>query len=83
MPIINMAVVDTTPGASGNNPFTPPAGWGGDKEDYKLFVRSQFNNIENKQRMMVQARLYKKGLVKTEGMFTSVVIASLEFLANQ
>ena len=38
--LIDLRIIDTTPGAAGGLPFTPPGGFTGDAEAYRYLVES-------------------------------------------
>lgn len=54
--IVNLRRVDTTPGAPGNNPFTPPAGFAGDEREYLLFMEQRYRELDHGQRIAVMVR---------------------------
>lgn len=43
MPSYNLAVLDTTPGAS-SHPFCPPPNWDGGPDAYKELIRSRYKD---------------------------------------
>ena len=55
---LDVSLVDTSPGASECNPFSPPAGFTGSPDDYVQLLRSRFKDIALGQRMQVIARHY-------------------------
>ncbi|MBF0391338.1 MAG: hypothetical protein HQL38_01545 [Alphaproteobacteria bacterium] len=56
MTTMNLNNIDTTPGANGDNPFCPPAGFEGNSEGYKALLRERWSDIMFGQRMAAIAR---------------------------
>ena len=57
MCVLNVAIIDTTPGQSTSNPFCPPEGFSGTAEDYTNLCRSRYSeDVMFGQRMVVIAR---------------------------
>ncbi len=56
MGILNMNVVNTTPGVNVDDPFCPPKGFGGTAEKYKELCRKRLVDVMLGQRMSVMAK---------------------------
>ena len=42
--LIDLRIIDTTPGAAGGLPFTPPGGFTGDAEAYRRLLRARWQH---------------------------------------
>jgi hypothetical protein len=54
--IVNLRHVDTSPGADGNNPFTPPAQFAGNADDYVRLIRERYQQLDHGQHIVCMVR---------------------------
>lgn len=70
MGLMNLRVVETTPGANSDCPFSPPAGWEGDETAYRHLMRSRYDSdTEADQRIRAQVRFVKHCEVEYQSPF--------------
>jgi hypothetical protein len=84
MGLFNLRIVETTPGANTECPFSPPAGWEGDETAYRLLMRSLYDtDIKAGQRILAQARFTKrhKG-VEYRGPYAGAARQIINYLAG-
>lgn len=84
MGLMNLRVVETTPGANAECPFSPPAGWEGDEIAYRQLIRSLYeSDIEASQRILAQAHFTKRQVgVEYRGPFASAACQIIRYLAK-
>ncbi|WP_158006996.1 DUF7146 domain-containing protein [Piscirickettsia litoralis] len=70
---INMSVIDTEAGKSGECAFCPPHGWQGNPDDYLMLMRERYRDVMFYQRMLVTAKLQKKVKLVIRGPFAQEV----------
>lgn len=67
MGVLDMSTLDTEPGATGpHSAFAPPSGFEGTEDDYRAWLRQQWeSNRAIQQRMVVAARSKRIGAPRT------------------
>jgi hypothetical protein len=82
MPRLNLALVSTEPGSEGHHPFTPPAGWTGNGQDYIALMRDRYREIEHGQRMVVTVLIGRRIPLQITGPFAEQAREVLEKLRS-
>lgn len=83
MGVFVATVIDTTPGACVESPWSPPADWQGDNDDYKSLMRQRWHDMLWGQRMRFCIRMAKDVPVSCRGEHARIAGDILEALMNQ
>ncbi len=81
MAVLNMRLVETTPGADRECPFSPPAGWEGDEKAYRQLLWERYaTDLQAVQRMVVQARFARQMPVDYRGPFAEMARRMVDYI---
>lgn len=70
MGTMNASIIDTTPGKEPASPFSPPAGWSGNADDYMELMRQRYKDLMFGQRLRFIASFARKNRVTVSGPYT-------------
>ena len=69
MCVMNLALINTTPGVPGH-PFSPPVGFDGGDREYRLLLRSRLGYLDYSQRIACCANLHRKRITEFTGPYS-------------
>jgi len=81
MGLFNLEPVDTTPGVL--EPFAPPAGWEGGRDDYLALLRQRFKRFEYRQAFVTAALVAQRDELRVVGPYADIARTAITRLAER